>query len=116
VSRARPRPWAASFDKAIARSIRQEDPEQLINDWLADELWMMRWLDWSCTFDVARAELATRLAVARHLVELLVGRGLRGDQAAAEAVMIIELNTCSAQWTDTVDAIANDPSPAPRLF
>lgn len=113
---ARPRPWAASFDKAIARGVRQEDPEQLLNDWLADELWMMRWLDWRCTFDVARAELATRLEMARYLVELLVGRGLRGDQAAAEAVMIIEIGTCSDPWTDAVDAIANDPSPAPRLF
>jgi hypothetical protein len=88
----------------------------MINDWVADELWMMRWLTWDCTFDVARAELVTRVAIARLLIEQLVRRGLRSDHATAEAVMIIVVNTCSVHWGAVVDVIANDPSPAQELF
>jgi hypothetical protein len=111
----RPRPWEPSFKNAIARCTRREDPEKVINDWVADELWMMRWNDWDCTFDVARAELATRLAVVRHLTAQIRARKVRGDQAAAEAVMISEVSACSEHWADVVSYMANDPSPAAPL-
>lgn len=111
----RARPWAWSFEKAISRSPRREDPEKILNDWIADELWMMRWLEWDCTFDVARAELATRLAAVRHIIDLIMRAGVRSDQAAAEAVMIAELGACNDHWTEVVDTIANFPSPAVAL-
>ena len=112
---ARPRPWAPAFERALARSPLRESPDQIINDWMADELWMMRWLGWDCTFDVARAELATRLAMVRHMVELLRKRRVNSSQAAAEAVMIVELGATFDPWTDLVAMIANDPSPAVRF-
>jgi hypothetical protein len=115
IAPARPRPWAPAFETAIGRCAAKVDPDTILNDWIADELWMMRWQDWSCSFDVARAELATRLAVARRVIALLTIAGVRPDQAAAEAVLIGELGACNDQWPEVVDAIANDPSPAPPL-
>ena len=112
----RPRPWADSFERAIARSSERQDPEQIINDWVADELWMMRWLDWDCTFDVARAELATRVAMVRHIIDRMRKQKVRADQAAAEAVMIVEIGAANESWTEVVDSIANSPSPASELF
>ncbi|MGD8859777.1 MAG: hypothetical protein PVI30_07185 [Myxococcales bacterium] len=111
----RPRPWAPSFDKAIARAKQPGDPEQILRDWVADEIWMLRWLEWDCPFDVARAELTTRVAMARWLIERLRPLGLREDRCAAEAVMVVELGACTNQWPEVVDAIANDPSPAQPL-
>lgn len=111
----RPRPWAWSFDLAIARSKKREDPEKVINDWVADELWMMRWNGWDCTFDVARSELATRLAAVRYISELIRARRVRADQAAAEAIMTAEISAASEHWSDIVGYIANDPSPAAPL-
>ena len=78
----------------------------MINDWVADELWMMRWLTWDCTFEVARKELATRVHLARWLAKRIEREGVREDQAAAEAVMIVELTGCSEVWDDAVKAIA----------
>jgi hypothetical protein len=92
-----------------------EPAEKVINDWLADELWQMRWLELADSFDVARAELATRLAVVRVTLRKLRRLGVREDQAAAEAVMIGEMAAACEHWADVVDAIANDPSPASVL-
>ena len=115
VGPARPRPWAPAFERALARSPLRETPDQIIADWLADELWMMRWLGWDCTFDVARAELATRLAMVRHIIDLLKRRRVNSSQAAAEAIMIVELGATFDPWTDLVGMIANAPSPAAPL-
>jgi hypothetical protein len=76
---------------------------------------MMRWLPWGCAFDVARAELATRLAAARFCAARIERLGVRPDQAAAEAVMMAELCALCDEWPEAVDAIANDPSPARAL-
>lgn len=112
----RTRPWSPSFDKSMKRSQAAErDSDEMINDWVSDEIWMLRWLEWDIPFDVARAELATRVACVRWLVEHLKAEGLRADQATAEAIMIVELAACTNQWPETVDAIANDPSPADPL-
>ena len=62
----RGRPWRTAFERGVARTPHADDPERIVNDWLADELWMLRWLDWDdCDFAAARHELATRLAVVR---------------------------------------------------
>jgi hypothetical protein len=111
----RPRPWAWAFERAMARGGHTDDAERMINDWVADELWMMRWLAWDCTFDVARAELATRVAMVRHMIDRLARRKVNRAQAAAEAIMVVELGATYDQWTDLVGAIANEPSPASWL-
>ncbi len=111
----RPRPWAASFARATARTNPPENVEAIWNDWLADEIWMFRWLPWG-PFDVARAELATRLAVARRMQARIRKLGVRADQAAAEAVMICELIAEGSDWGSAVAAFATDPSPAQSLY
>jgi hypothetical protein len=97
------RPWKSAFERGIARSPIQGDPEQIVNDWLADELWMLRWLGWDdCSFAQARAELATRLASARVAMRRLGTLGLRADQAAAEAVMIAGIAGATTRWPEQV--------------
>jgi hypothetical protein len=111
----RERPWRDAFERGAKRSKRPASAGDVFADWLADELWMMRWLSWDCTFDVARAELSTRANAARWVAARLQRQGVRADQAAAEAVMMAELAACSEHWGDVVDKIANDPSPASAL-
>ena len=76
---------------------------------------MFRWLPFG-PFDVARAELATRLSVARITHKRLLRLGVRSDQAAAEAVMMCELSAEGLEWPDDVAGIATNPSPASALF
>jgi hypothetical protein len=66
---------------------------------------MMRWLTWDCAFDVARAELATRLHAVRWITRRLERMGVREDQAAAEAVMMAELSACADPWAEAVREI-----------
>ena len=110
----RPRPWRAAFERALARGGPAQSAEQVYNDWIADELWGFRWLPWG-PFDVARAELATRLAAARVIQRRVQREDVRDDQAAAEAVMICELISEGAEWPRAVSTIAKDPSPARAL-
>jgi hypothetical protein len=102
----RGRPWADAFQRGARRARRKESADQVINDWVGDELWMLRWLPWECPFDVARAELATRVRAVRWVVRRLLRQGVRQDQAAAEAVMMAELCACSEPWEEAVAAIA----------
>lgn len=113
---ARPRPWAWAYQRATARpGGREQTADYVLNDWIADELWMFRWLDWEVTFDAARAEMATRLKVARHIQNRIEQEGVAGGQAAAEAVMICELVCEGSEWPKAVANIATDPSPAEVL-
>lgn len=97
------RPWRAAFERGIARTPLADDPERIVNDWLADEIWMLRWLDWNgCDFAKGRSELATRLAVVRQATRRLDALGLRADQAAAEAVMLAGLAACTLRWPEQV--------------
>ena len=107
----RPRPWAPAFERTLALQAGPEDPERIYNDWIADELWMFRWLPWG-SFDVGRAELATRLAIARHIQKRLQKLGVRKDQAAAEAIMCCELAAEGTEWPEAVAAFVTSPSPA----
>jgi hypothetical protein len=102
----RGRPWADAFARGARRGRRKGGASEVLNDWVADELWMMRWLMWDCSFDVARAELATRVHAARWLSRRIARLGVREDQAAAEAVMMAELCACSEPWDEAVSAIA----------
>lgn len=83
----RARPWRAAFDRAEARS-SLGDPESILADWIADELWGLEWIERGPFLD-ARRDLATRLAVAREVMRRL--SGVRPDRAAAEAVLIAEM-------------------------
>jgi len=109
----RPRPWHSSFARALGKS-PDPAPESVFNDWLADEIWMFRWLRLG-PFDVARAELATRLAVARCVQTWIAERGVPAGQAAAEAVMVCELAAEGSQWPEAASNIERSPSPADPL-
>jgi hypothetical protein len=97
----RPRPWREGFERARKRS-KPRPAEAVINDWLQDELWAMRWVDWRVSFEVARAELATRLAVVRSVTRRLRRMRVRADQATAEAIMVTEIAACSDDWPKIV--------------
>lgn len=109
----RARPWHVGFERALG-SAAPPDPETVYNDWVADEIWMFRWLNWG-PFDVARAELVTRLAVARTLQGWIEARGVKPGQAAAEAVMCCELAAEGSQWPEAVADVLRTPSPAEPL-
>lgn len=108
----RPRPWHAAFDRACKRK-GDDDHNRQVNDWLADELWMMRWLTWGRPFDVGRAELATRYAVLRMLAYWLQKHGIEARQATAEAIMIVDVATASSEWPAVVNQMAVVPD-APK--
>ncbi len=109
----RDRPWAAAFEKAAASRNAPRSTEALFNDWVADELWMLRGL-LLAPFDAARAELATRLAAARIIARRLEDEGVRPDQAAAESVLVAEIAAISSDWPGLVGAIAPHRRPAER--
>jgi hypothetical protein len=110
----RPRPWAEGFLRALNAGSEEADPEAIYNDWIADEIWMFRWLGWG-PFDVARSELVTRLAVARQVQAWMEKQGVHPGQAAAEAVMMCELAAEGSEWPSAVATIVRDPSPADPL-
>lgn len=85
-----PLPWQAAFDRAEARSER-EDAEAMLRDWVADQLFSLEWA-FVGTFAQARLELATRVAVARRIAAQEVGGSHpRADRAMAEAIAVVEL-------------------------
>ena len=106
--RARPphmRPWARSFDRAEKRVGRSRTADEVLSDWVSDEVWSMKWHDLG-GWDVMRADLATRLSIARAIIDLLVEEhALKPGRAAAEAVMIVELIGESDFWNEIHDAM-----------
>lgn len=91
--------WADAFDRAEGRSPEPADPEAQLRDWVADYVWSLEWA-FSGTFAQARRELATRVAVARHLTAEGRAAGARPDRAMAEALAVVEL----AGLTDDYEA------------
>lgn len=96
------RPWQAAFDRAEARSPSGRTSRDVFADWLADEVWSLKWAD-DYHFRLARTELATRLAIAEDICRRLRDEGLRDDRAAAEAVMMLEVVGESDFWTEIKD-------------
>jgi hypothetical protein len=76
----------------------------VFGDWLADEIWSLKWAE-DYDFALARAELATRFAIADDICTRLRKVGARADRAAAEAVMILEVVGESDYWTEVKDRI-----------
>lgn len=109
----RARPWAWSFDRAEARGA-PEPAARVLGDWAADVLWSLDWLDHG-SFELARLELATRLAVATEISGRLAAAGLRPDRAAAEAVMMAEMAGALPLWGSVMVSIkeALKPGAAP---
>lgn len=97
----RARPWHAAFDRACQRK-GDDDIHEQVADWLADEIWMMRWLQWERPFDVGRAELATRFAIVRLVAYWLQQHGITARQATAEAIMVVDVATASSEWPAVV--------------
>jgi hypothetical protein len=100
----RARPWEGAFDRAERRAAQPASPSDVFADWIADEVWGLRWTALG-PFDTARAELVTRYAVGRRIARALDARGVRPDRAAAEAVMVVELVGSSSLWADVVGSI-----------
>lgn len=103
-SRPRPpgRPWSDAFDRAEARAPNPRTSREVFGDWLADEMWSLKWAE-DYHFALARAELATRLVIGEDICRRLRKRGARADRAAAEAVMMLEVVGESEYWTEIKD-------------
>ncbi len=101
----RDRPWAFSFDHARRRIVIPEKPNHVFGDWLADEVWALRWTPLG-SFSKARTELATRLAVARCIAGWLdISNPTSDNVSAAEAVMIIDVIGNTDSWEAVQRAI-----------
>jgi len=101
----RDRPWAFSFDRAQRRIVTPEQPNRVFGDWLADEVWGLRWTPFG-SFAKARAELATRLAVARRIAGWLdISNPTSDNVSAAEAVMIVDVIGSTDSWESVHHAI-----------
>ena len=103
--RAPGRPWAAAFDRAQARSPKAGTSRDVFGDWIADEIWSLKWAE-DYDFALARQELATRLTIAEDICARLREGGARADRAAAEAVMMVEVVGESDFWTEVKDCNA----------
>ncbi len=104
IPRAPGRPWAAAFDRAQARSHKARTSREVFGDWVADEIWSLKWAE-DYDFALARQELATRLTIAEDICTRLREAGTRADRAAAEAVMIVEVVGESDFWTEVKDCM-----------
>ena len=96
--------WADSFDRAMARAPEPADPDRIVADWVADEIWSLQWTE-TGSFARARADIATRYAIAQDVRRRLEQEGRRPDRAAAEAVTIADLMGDSEWWDDVVEAM-----------
>ena len=93
----RGRPWSPAFEHAEARTPTPEEPAAMLADFVSDALFGLDWHG-RAPFDVARAELSTRVALARALQGRFSALGTRDDRAMAEAIHAVELAGASALW------------------
>lgn len=101
----RRRPWADAFERAEARISEPAAANEVFGDWLADELWALRWTHYG-SLDRARREWATRLAIARRIAGWLdISTPVKDNVAAAEAVMIVEVISTTDPWERVQSAI-----------
>lgn len=110
----RPRPWVDAFDRAARRTPHPEDPEAMLGDWIADAIWSLEWTARG-SFALARADFATRVAIARWLAARFEAEGARGDRAMAEAIAITEITSLSETWTEILARVRapNEPARSP---
>jgi len=99
------RPWADAFERAAERVVEPVSPNEVFGDWLADELWSMRWTHYG-SLARARTEWATRLAIARRIAGWLdITTPLKDNVSAAEAVMIVDVIGTTDPWERVQAAI-----------
>jgi hypothetical protein len=99
------RPWADSFEKAAERVVDPVSPNRVFGDWLADEVWSMRWSRFG-SLARARTELATRLAIARRIAGWLdISTPKQENISAAEAVMVVDVIGTADIWEKAQEAI-----------
>ena len=99
------RPWADSFEKAGERVVDPVPPNKVFGDWLADEVWSMRWSRFG-SLARARVELATRLTIARRIAGWLdISTPKQDNISAAEAVMIADVIGTTDIWEKAQEAI-----------
>ncbi|MGB5812780.1 MAG: hypothetical protein WBG86_19755 [Polyangiales bacterium] len=92
------RPWASAFAHAQDRVEAPEHPNTVFGDWLADEVWALRWTPYG-SLARARGELATRLTIARCIAGWLDIRTPTADNvSAAEAIMIVDVIGGTDSW------------------
>jgi hypothetical protein len=92
------RPWADAFERAGERIVDPVSPNEVFGDWLADDLWSMRWTHWG-SLARARREWATRLAIARRIAAWLdISSPKQDNISAAEAVMIVDVIGTTDPW------------------
>ncbi|MGB3052952.1 MAG: hypothetical protein WBB42_18255 [Polyangiales bacterium] len=99
------RPWADSFERAGERVVDPVSPNKVFGDWIADDIWSMRWTRFG-SLARARSELATRLAIARRIAGWLdISTPKQDNISAAEAVMIVDLIGTTDPWEKAQEAI-----------
>jgi hypothetical protein len=77
----------------------------MLADWIADAIWSLEWTGRG-DFALARADLATRLAIARWIAAHLESReGARADRATAEAIAVAEIVGLSDAWSAILDRV-----------
>ncbi|HEX4404383.1 MAG TPA: YkgJ family cysteine cluster protein [Polyangia bacterium] len=97
----RPRPWARFLPRVAARSVRADERESMLADWLADELWGLGWTRWG-TFEQARMDFSTRAAIVTALEASFARLGTPSPIAMAEAILVVDAVAHSPHW----DAVA----------
>jgi hypothetical protein len=101
----RGRPWADSFERAGERVVDPVSPNKVFGDWIADDIWSMRWTRFG-SLARARSELATRLAIARRIAGWLdISSPKQDNISAAEAVMIVDVIGTTDAWEKVQEAI-----------
>ncbi len=99
------RPWADAFERAGERIVDPVSPNEVFGDWLADEIWSMRWTRFG-SLARARVELATRLAIARRIAGWLdISSPKQDNISAAEAVMMVDVIGTTDTWEKVQEAI-----------
>ena len=100
------RPWADAFVRAAERIVDPVSPNEVFGDWLADEIWSMRWTRFG-SLARARVELATRLAIARRIAGWLdISTPKQDNISAAEAVMMVDVIGTTDTWEGVQEAIS----------
>jgi len=101
----RARPWSKWFDRAEERAKTPGDAEHMLRDYVADQLWRMDWCAFGATFAQGRADMATRVALARAVAKSLRTAGARADRAMAEALFVVELASVTGTWEELLHQI-----------
>lgn len=101
-------PWRDAFERGLARSTEEQQPLAMLQDFVLDQVWAVHWID-EFPFQNFRAELATRVRLFQQLHTWLVADGLRPDQAAAEAILIVELGGSTDWWLDIARQVMLSP-------